>query len=420
SANAAHAHSHHAPGAARSSQYSTSTAPMASAAPTSRPLIQSHAQEARPWRFIPNRISMRRLPSPKGTPSRAKPPPASTTYAKTLPCSAAARASLAPKTRKAIAAAALTAPSIRLCRSFAPAYRLASSVRPGIACLACSACRSCRSVQPVHARFAALQVRHALLHPRRLGRALEPVVEVLIEAHGPILLVVALPQAMLLAVEDEHPRRLVQPPQGGGELDVLVPRRGADAALGVLVLELAHHARGPADAAVGAGHVRHHGPGLDRAEAVGVGDHVGDLVSAPAMPLDADAMRVNEAHGLHRVNGGQHALHGAFAGRAGVVDDVGLEHDVAVAGVAQRVDAGAGRGRDVVVEVLRKPLVEVHHQRILLVRIEALGRDQQGLELLAVAVDVVNQLRASPAVLGLLGVGVTDLAGRGRGSGDRP
>ena len=54
-----------------------------------------------------------------------------------------------------------------------------------------------------------------------VGASLQVVVEVLGQVHGPVLLVLALAQAVLLAVVDEHVRFLPEPPHRGEELDAL-------------------------------------------------------------------------------------------------------------------------------------------------------------------------------------------------------
>ena len=76
------------------------------------------------------------------------------------------------------------------------------------------------------------------------------------------------------------------------------------------------------------------GAGLDGGEDVGLGDHVGDLIAAPAVALDADPPGIDEALVDDLLDGRQDALQGARPRVAGLVDDVGLEEDVAVADVA--------------------------------------------------------------------------------------
>ncbi len=182
------------------------------------------------------------------------------------------------------------------------------------------------------------------------------------------------------------------------ELQRRVPRRRADAALRLLVLERARHAGAPADAAVGADHVRHRRAGLHRGEHVGPRDQVRDLVAAPRVPLDADPLRIDEALRDDGVDRGDDALLGALARIAGVVDDVGHQHDVAVADVAGDVDARARARRAVAVQPLRQLLVDVDHQRVLLRRVEVLGLGEDRAQLLAVGVAVLHQLGLAPDV----------------------
>ena len=189
----------------------------------------------------------------------------------------------------------------------------------------------------------------------------------------------------------------------------LVHGGAADAALRALVLERARHARAPADAAVGADHVRHRRAGLDGAEHVGARDQVGDLVAAPAVALDADARRVDVAHADDLLHGRDDALERALARVADVVDDVRLQHDVAVADVAGDVDARARRRRRVPVQPVGQLLVDVDHQRVLLRRVEVLGLREDRPQHLPVGVAVVDELRAAPDVLRLLRIGVADL-----------
>src|SRR5262245_40739006 len=64
-----------------------------------------------------------------------------------------------------------------------------------------------------------LQERHALLHPVRLRLPEQEVIEELVLVDGPVLLVVAVAQAVRLAVVDEHVGFLPEPPQRAEELD---------------------------------------------------------------------------------------------------------------------------------------------------------------------------------------------------------
>ena len=72
-----------------------------------------------------------------------------------------------------------------------------------------------------------------------------------------------------------------------------------------------------------------------------------------------------------------------------------------------------GDGALVAVEARGQRLVDVDHERVFLRRVEILGLDEDGREGLAVGVEVVDELGLAPVVLGLLGIGVADLAGVG-------
>src|SRR5437764_15425282 len=109
----------------------------------------------------------------------------------------------------------------------------------------------------------------------------------------------------------------------------------------MLVLKLPWQSRAPANAAVGAGHVRDGGARFGGFEAIGLRDHVGDLISAPTVTLDADVLLVNESaidDGLHR---GQDALQRVSSRIAGFVNNVRHKNQVAVADVISRIDRSA-------------------------------------------------------------------------------
>src|SRR5438477_8707046 len=102
----------------------------------------------------------------------------------------------------------------------------------------------------------------------------------------------------------------------------ILPKAAADARLRMLVLKLTRQSGAPADAAVGAGHVRDSGAGGGGFEAIGLRDHVGDLIAAPTVSLDSDRVFIDEALIDDGLDSRQHAFHGALAGIAGRVNDV--------------------------------------------------------------------------------------------------
>ena len=75
-----------------------------------------------------------------------------------------------------------------------------------------------------HVARALLEERHALVHPLRPRLAEQVVVEELVHVDGPVLHVVAVAQAVRLAVVVEHVGLLAEPPHRRVELDALVPR----------------------------------------------------------------------------------------------------------------------------------------------------------------------------------------------------
>ena len=280
-------------------------------------------------------------------------------------------------------------------------------------------------------------------------------VEELVQVDGPVLLVLALPEAVLFAVEIEHVGFFSEVAEGGEELDPLVPGHGvifvvvdreigrldalhpeegrvfdelegprpewgADPALGFLILEGPGHARAPADAAVGAGHVDDGRARFHGGEHVGLGDHVADLVAAPAVALDADPFRVDETHPENFLDGRDDALEGARPRVADLVDDVGHEDDVTVADIAREIDVRSGRGRIVAVEALGHRFIDVDHERVLFRGVEVVGFDQDGGEGDPVSVNVIDALGLAPAVARLLGIGVADLARGGKTAAAHP
>ncbi len=198
----------------------------------------------------------------------------------------------------------------------------------------------------------------------------------------------------------------------GGVVEVaegLLPQRAPDPALGALVLELSAHAAAPANAPVGAGHVGDRGPGFRGGEEVRPGDHVGDLVAAPGVPLHADAVRIHVPLVRYLEHTGHHGVQGALPGMADLVGDVRDEEDVAPAHVEGGNHRGApGSDRGVAVQPVRHPLVEVHHHGVRLRGIEVLRLDQHPLEGNPVVGGPLHQLRRAPEVLGLLRIGVRD------------
>src|SRR5258707_1371745 len=110
----------------------------------------------------------------------------------------------------------------------------------------------------------------------------------------------------------------------------------------MLVLKLSRQATPPANAAVGARHIRDGSAVLCSFEAVRLRHHVSDLITAPTVSLDADVRFVNKTFIDHGLNGRQHALQSAASRIAGRVNDVRHEDQIAVADIVSRIDRSAG------------------------------------------------------------------------------
>src|SRR5438034_10694373 len=101
----------------------------------------------------------------------------------------------------------------------------------------------------------------------------------------------------------------------------------------MLVLKLAGQTSAPANAAVGACHIRDCGARLCGLETIRLRHHVSDLITAPTVSLDADVRLVNKTFIDHGLNGGQNALQSTAARIAGRVNNVRHEDQIAVADI---------------------------------------------------------------------------------------
>src|SRR5690606_35294684 len=118
-----------------------------------------------------------------------------------------------------------------------------------------------------------------------------------------------------------------------------LPERAAETALRLLVLELPDHPGRPADPAVRARHVHDRRARLGRGEDIGLRDHVGDLVAAPAVALHTDRLLVDEAAPDQLGDAGDDRVQRALARVPDPVDYVRDEDEVAPAHVEAEADA---------------------------------------------------------------------------------
>src|SRR5438874_9803 len=123
----------------------------------------------------------------------------------------------------------------------------------------------------------------------------------------------------------------------------------------MLVLKLPRQTRAPANAAVCTRHVRYRRSGLSGFEPVRLRDHVGDLVSAPTVPLNSDVVLIDESFIDYGLNCRQHALQSTAPRIARGVDDVRHEDQIAVADIESRIDRSARRGIPKCMQALRQP-----------------------------------------------------------------
>src|SRR6266550_603726 len=145
----------------------------------------------------------------------------------------------------------------------------------------------------------------------------------------------------------------------------------------MLVLKLSRQASAPANAAVGAGHVRDCSSGLRGFEAIRLRDHVGDLITAPTVSLDANVRLVNKTFIDHGLNGRQHALQSTASRISGRVNDVRHEDQIAVTNVVSRIDRSARAWVSESMQALCGPLVDVNDHRVLLFWIEVVRFKEQ-------------------------------------------
>src|SRR5207248_552712 len=112
----------------------------------------------------------------------------------------------------------------------------------------------------------------------------------------------------------------------------------------MLVLKLSRQTSAPTNAAVGAGHIRDCSSGLRGFETICLRDHVGDLVTAPTVSLNADVRLVNKTFVDHSLNSGQHALQSTASRIASGVNDVRHEDQIAVTDVVSWIDRSTRAG----------------------------------------------------------------------------
>src|SRR5581483_7302586 len=164
----------------------------------------------------------------------------------------------------------------------------------------------------------------------------------------------------------------------------------------MLVLKLPWNTWAPADAIVSADHIRNRSARSRGTKTIGTGNHVGDLVPAPAMPLNTDRLLIHKSAVHYFLNRRKHTVQSALSREANLVGDIRFQYQIAVADVVTHIDRMLWAGLDIVVHALRKALVDVHQQRILLLRIEIFRLIERPFQRHAVRALEMNQLRGAP------------------------
>src|SRR5215813_5605663 len=95
-------------------------------------------------------------------------------------------------------------------------------------------------------------------------------------------------------------RRVLEEAQG------VLPKTATNARLRVFVLKLSRQASAPANAAVRTRHIRHCRAWRCSFEAISLRHHVGDLITAPTVPLNTDCVLVDKSFINYRLHARQH------------------------------------------------------------------------------------------------------------------
>src|SRR6266446_6194978 len=113
----------------------------------------------------------------------------------------------------------------------------------------------------------------------------------------------------------------------------IFPKAAADTRLRMFILELTRQTGAPTNATIGAGHIRDSSSGLRGFEAIGLRDHVSDLITAPTVSLNSDRVFVDKSFVNDGLNPRQHALQRTRSRIAGGVNNVRHENQIAVADI---------------------------------------------------------------------------------------
>src|SRR5678809_71893 len=131
----------------------------------------------------------------------------------------------------------------------------------------------------------------------------------------------------------------------------------------MLVLKLARQSCSPANAAVGAGHIRNRRAGRGSLESSRLRDHISDLITTPTVALNSDRLLIDKALVYNRLNRWQNTSECALTRMPDGVNDIRHQYQVAVACVVRGIDRMARPRVHETMQSFRQRLVDVHNHR---------------------------------------------------------
>src|SRR5262245_34021879 len=116
------------------------------------------------------------------------------------------------------------------------------------------------------------------------------------------------------------------------------PETAPYATLCVFILKLPWQTRPPAYAAIGACHIGNRRSCFCGFESGGLRDHISNLITAPAMPLNADGVLIHKSFINHRLNSWQNTFQGTLPRMPYGVNNIGHQDQIAVTNIKRGVD----------------------------------------------------------------------------------
>ena len=163
-----------------------------------------------------------------------------------------------------------------------------------------------------------------------------------------------------------------------GVLDIelrSLPKGLSNPALCMLILELANHSRAPADSAISTCHISNRSTCTCSFpfKYLRLSDHIGNLITTPALPLNRDIVPVNPRIFTQLLNARYNAVESTLSRMANLVIDIRYKYKITVTCKVCYVDSRAAWSRSpVIVQIVTCPFVEIDNHRILFGRIKIL------------------------------------------------